>query len=34
MSRCSCGYVTHCKDKFCNHLVNGWDDIRIDHIIR
>jgi len=34
MSKCSCGYATHSKDEFCNHLVNGWNDIRIDHIIR
>ncbi len=34
MSKCSCGYATHSKDEFCNHLVIGWNDIIIDHIIR
>ena len=34
MSRYSCGYTTHCRDEFCNHLVNSWNDLRIDHIIK
>lgn len=34
MSRCSCGYTTKCRDEFCTHLVNNWDDLRTDHSIK
>jgi len=34
MSRCTCGYSTKCRDEFCAHLANGWDDLRIDHSIK
>lgn len=34
MSKCSCGYSTKCRDEFCAHLVNSWDDLRLDHNIR
>ena len=34
MSRCSCVYATKCRDEFCAHLVDGWNDLRVDHYIR
>lgn len=34
MSRCSCGYSTTCRDEFCAHLANSWNDLRLEHIIR
>jgi len=34
MSRCSCGYSSICKDEFCAHLANSWDDLRLEHNIR
>ncbi len=33
MSRCSCGYATKCRDEFCEHLANSWDDLRVNHNI-
>lgn len=31
MSICSCGFATKCRDKFCEHLANGWEDFRVVH---
>ncbi len=34
MSRCSCGYSTRCKDEFCEHLANTWNDLRNVHDLK
>jgi hypothetical protein len=34
MNRCSCGYATNCKDEFCVHLTESWDDLRVNHNIK
>lgn len=34
MSRCSCGYSTRCRDEFCAHLANSWNDFRNVHDLK
>jgi len=34
MSRCSCGYSTNCRDEFCAHLADTWNDNRNLHDLK
>jgi hypothetical protein len=34
MSRCSCGFSTICKDEFCAHLADTWNDVRNVHDLK
>ncbi len=34
LSKCSCGYSTVCRDEFCHHLAESWNDLRIEHHIK
>ncbi len=34
MTRCICGYCTEDKDNFALHLVDGWHDLRKNHLIK
>jgi len=34
MSRCSCGFSTKCRDEFCAHLADTWNDNRNIHDLK